>query len=167
MASRKISIPNKRARLPAGRQGFTLIEVLVVLGMFALVGGFSLVTGMEWYQRNSLADDQASLISALQKARNQSLSAICIGSTCTAGMSHGVHITAKQLVIFQGTVYNPNDDSNDYIPLQDAALVPSGLNDVVFAEYSGDANMSGDIVMSDASGHVATTSIGADGQILW
>ncbi|MGC9602178.1 MAG: prepilin-type N-terminal cleavage/methylation domain-containing protein [Minisyncoccia bacterium] len=161
MASRKISIPNKHVR------GFTLIEVLVVLGMFALVGGCSLVIGMESYRSGSLADDQASLVSALQEARSQAISAVCIGSACTAGMPHGVHITRKQLVIFQGAIYNVNDDTNDYIPLQDAALATSGLNDVVFAEYSGDANPPGDIVMSDGAERVATTSIGADGQIVW
>jgi prepilin-type N-terminal cleavage/methylation domain-containing protein len=157
MASRKISIP----------KGFTLIEVLVVLGMFALVGACSLVIGMESYRSGSLADDQASLVSALQKARSEAMNAVCIGSACTAGMSHGVHITSKQLVIFQGSVYNSNDDTNDYVPLQDAALATSGLSDVVFAEYSGNANQSGDIFMSDEAGHSATTSIGIDGQIVW
>jgi hypothetical protein len=135
--------------------------------MFALVGACSLVIGMESYQSGSLADDQASLVSALQKARSQAMSSVCIGNTCTSGVPHGVHITAKQLVIFQGNLYNPNDETNDYIPLQDAALVPSGLSDVVFAEYSGNANQSGDIFMSDEAGHSATTSIGIDGQILW
>jgi prepilin-type N-terminal cleavage/methylation domain-containing protein len=157
MASHKISIP----------KGFTLIEVLVVLGIFALVSGFSLVIGMESYQSDSLADDQATLVSALQKARSQAMSAVCIGNTCTSGVPHGVHITAKQLVIFQGAAYDPNDDSNDYIPLQDAALTTSGLSDVVFAEYSGDSNTPGNIVITDTAGHLATTSIGADGQILW
>ncbi|HUD03080.1 MAG TPA: type II secretion system protein [Candidatus Paceibacterota bacterium] len=157
MASHKISTP----------KGFTLIEVLVVLGMFALVGACSLVIGMESYQSGSLIDDQASLVSALQKARSEAMSAVCVGSACTGGVPHGVHITAKQLIIFQGAVYNPNDENNDYISLQDAALAVSGLSDVMFAEYSGDSSAPGDVVMSDASGCIATTSIGAEGQILW
>lgn len=167
MALRKISIPNKKQRLPAGRQGFTLVEVLVVLGMFALVGAFSLVIGMESYRSHSLADDQESLVSALEQARSQAMSGVCVGATCTGGVSHGVHIEAKQLVIFQGAVYNPDDETNNYIPLSDAALTTSGLSNVVFAEYSGDSSMPGDIGMSDGAGHVATTSIGVDGQILW
>ncbi len=156
MQSRKISTVKK---------GFSLIELLVVLGMLAVIGGFSLAISMENYRGSAFDDEQALLIAALQKARSEGLSGVCIGGSCTAGQSHGVHIDPAQLVIFQGTNYSESDANNEYLPLQNNALMFSGMSDVVFAEFSGDASPAGAIVLSDTD-RVSTTTIGEEGQIM-
>jgi prepilin-type N-terminal cleavage/methylation domain-containing protein len=157
MQLHKIFIPNR---------GFSLIELLVVMGLLAILGSFSLMVSMENYRGSSFAESQATLVSALQKARSQALFGVCIGSGCTAGQPHGVHIDSNQLVLFQGTTYNADDPNNEYLPVQSAGITFSGIHDVVFTEFSGDATPAGAIVSSDTVGHISTTTIGSDGQIM-
>ncbi|HEY5383089.1 MAG TPA: hypothetical protein VIJ88_00855, partial [Candidatus Paceibacterota bacterium] len=69
-------------------------------------------------------------------------------------------------VIFQGASYNADDDANEYLPIQTAGLTLSGIHEVVFAEFSGDATPAGAIILSGVAGRVATTTIGGEGQII-
>jgi prepilin-type N-terminal cleavage/methylation domain-containing protein len=154
-------------KISTHKKGFSLIEVCVVLGMLAIAGSLALVVSMATYEGGSFNNEQNLLVSALQKARSQSMSAVCAGSACTAGVAHGVDIEPTQLVIFQGSSYNPGDEYNEYIPLPDAGVTFSGAHTIVFAELSGDASTPGDIGMSDITGRVATVSVGSDGQLVW
>jgi len=75
-------------------QGFTLVEVLIVLGLFAAIGGIVLAAGLHSHSGYTTKDDEDLAIATLQKARSQSMSGVCLGSECTGALAHGVH--AKQ-----------------------------------------------------------------------
>ncbi len=157
MRLRKIFIPNK---------GFSLIEFVIVLGILAALGSFTLVISMESYRNDTFSNQQLLLIIALQKARSESLNGMCMGTSCTGGLPHGVHITGEALTIFQGTTYNASDDTNEVISLLNHAVQFGGLQDVTFAELSANT-LTGTITMSDISGNSASITIGAEGQIIW
>src|SRR3989344_9280246 len=56
--------------------GFTLTEILVVVGIFALLMSFSLVVSLDIYRGDSFRAEQDFVISILQKARSQSINNI-------------------------------------------------------------------------------------------
>jgi prepilin-type N-terminal cleavage/methylation domain-containing protein len=156
MVLRKVFIP----------RGFSLIEITVVLGMFAIVGSLALLMSMQSYSGYSFHTTQQLLVTTLQKARSEALANVCVGTSCTDGVSHGVHIEPDELVLFQGNVYDPNNLTNVHLPLSNAKITING-NDIIFAPLTASVSVPGDILITDAKGRVSTTTVGAEGQISW
>lgn len=146
-----------------GERGFTFFEVLVTIGIFSLVGGLALLVSMESYRGSYFRSDRDLLIAALQHARSQAMSNICVGA-CTDGKPHGVHIEAEKYVIFQGASYDADDPSNAVFAAQ-AALVRGG-GDIVFSQLSGTTTATTTTLKDDA-GRESVISVSADGQITW
>ena len=144
-----------------------MIEVLVVLALALIVGGFALMVSFDAYRHASYHADRASLIAALEHARAESIDNVCDGAVCASSAAHGVSIQDDRYVIFQGPEYASRlvdaDESIDANP----AIAHSGLSEVVFATSSGDVMDTGTIVLADASGITSTISIGSEGQIIW
>ena len=160
MVSHKIYTP---------KNGFTLIEMLVVLSIFILMAGAVLSALMDSFQEYSFQDEQDTLVSTLQKARSDAMNNVCIG-VCSGGQNHGVHFESNRYIIFQGNIYNPIDVTNEIIPYSPSVSL-HGLSDVVFSRFSGNASTTPedkwDIVLSDTLGHTSTTTVNTEGQITW
>lgn len=147
--------------------GFTLIEILVVLGIITIIGSISIIMGVDDYRRQLFRSDRDLLVTALQHARAQSVSSICLGSGCTGGKPHGVYIGADEYVMFQGASYATRDSDVDAVIEADSNITQSGISEVVFEQLSGDVLTPGDIVLTDSLGRVSTTTVGSEGQIFW
>lgn len=160
-----------RPGLPAGRQaGFTLVEILIVIAFFAVIGGLSLAYGIEGYRQVTFHSDRDMLVATLQRARAKAVGNICIG-TCTEGKPHGVAITEDaqgnvRFTIFQGSSYGAEPAFDDVIRANPNTK-RDGISEVVFAQLSGRANPSGEIVLKDATGRTSTTTVGSEGEISW
>ncbi len=146
-------------------RGMTLMEILVVLGLVALIGGFSMVMGVDSFKKQIFRSDRDLLISTLHRARALAISNTCFGPLCTDGLPHGVKIESDRFIIFQGSSYNPDDEYNEVVEKTGGAFV-TGLAEIVFQPLSGEVFTAGDIIISD-SGTVSTTTIGSEGQIFW
>ena len=163
MLLRKTYIPKRPAC--AGR-GFTLIELVVVLGVLALLASCALVISMDSYTSNTFSDQELLLVTALQKARSEAMNGTCIG-VCSAGLPHGVHVSATSITIFQGSTYAAGDDTNEVIAFTSRTLQVAGVTEVVFAELSGNVSPTASITLSDSAGHTSTITVGSEGQLLW
>lgn len=154
------------------QRGFTLIEVLIVIGIMTLLGGVALIVSMDNYHAYAFRAERDTLVSLLQKARSQSMSNICLGAvgSCTNGKAHGVYVSAGQYVIFQGQTYGTRDGAVDEIyPVQgvDVKTKSGSLTEVVFSQLSGDVLVPGYITLLNSDGHVSTTTITSQGAITW
>ena len=159
-----------RLKRSLSQTGFTLLEVLVVMGIMTMLGGFALIVSMDVYRSFSFRTERDMLISVLQKARSQSMSNMCLGPGCTDGRPHGVHVSTGQYVVFQGATYATRDVSVDEVIAAEngaARIAPSSLTDVVFTQLSGAAAPVGTIGLLDDAGHISTTTINSEGQITW
>lgn len=152
------------------QHGFTLIETVITLALFAIITTVALTIDTDNYARHSLKDEQTELISTLYRARSQAMNTICLGIACTGDLSYGLHIEQNQYVLFRGSVYNPLDPNNQITILPDT-IHAHGISDVIFIEFSGDTyatpSTSSTIVLVADEGHVSTTTISRDGQISW
>lgn len=174
MALRRTSIRSSHS-VP----GFTLIEILVVMGILVIVAGFGLFVSMDSFRGYSFHSERDSLISILQKARSQAVNNMCFGaSACTSGKAHGVHIAVQGGVltytVFQGNTYNAADTLNEVIPARYAAVAVGvgGFTDITFSPLAATTTptpiTARTLHLYDSAGKDSSDiSINAEGQILW
>jgi prepilin-type N-terminal cleavage/methylation domain-containing protein len=148
------------------KNGFTLIEMTIVMGLLAIVGSMSMVVNMDMYRGYMFRNEQNVLISVLEKARSQSVNNICLGSTCTDGQPHGVKILPGKYVIFQGADYDSREAAADEEINAASSMDFSGssISEVVFQQLSGDVSAPGEIKISNNI-RTVTISINNEGQI--
>jgi Tfp pilus assembly protein FimT len=171
MASPKVFIPNP-AR--AASKGFTVLEMLVVMGLFVLVCSLALIISMDSWRGDTFRNDRDGIVGALQRARSQAVNNMCLGVGCTDGKPHGVHFYAKTdankdtIVIFQGNSFNIADANNESIKFaSETNFVDSVLPvDIIFSQLSGNASSTVNIMMN-GPGHSSKISVNSAGQIDW
>ena len=139
-------------------QGFTLIEILIVVALFALIlvagGGvdFSIL------RSSSLLEEENRLVNILERARELALDNI-------GGMSHGVQITESDYVLFEGETFDGEAETNDPIS-RNQSIALSGDSTVVFESVSANITTPVSFVLSN---EVSSKEITVDyeGRINW
>jgi prepilin-type N-terminal cleavage/methylation domain-containing protein len=138
--------------------GFTLVEVIVVIGILSVLASFGGLITMDFYRSYAFNAERDTVIAILQKARSQSLANI-------NNSAHGAHFGSGQYVIFQGSVYNSASSLNQNIPAG-VGMTVSGPTDIVFAQLSGDVNPGGSLTLTDGK-RSAEITINSEGRIDW
>lgn len=148
-------------------KGFTLFEVLIVVGLIAVFAGVGLVIGIDAYERSTFRGQQDFLVSALHTARSRALANI---GQC----SHGVRIEEKSYTVFveEDGVCDTESIRNETIEVE-GGVVFSGPNEIVFKRVSGDVvidepEVTVTLTDADMSGDEnIRISIGQNGRISW
>jgi len=142
--------------------GFTLIEILVVMGIVIALFAIGNFVDFSNIGRASLNKEEEKLVSVLQKARNRSMNNI--------GQSrHGVRIDPvdkTNFIIFQETPYLENEK----IPRsENIEIDTSSINttDIIFDQLSGQPNKTGNIILSDNNNTTRNITILTSGLIDW
>lgn len=116
------------------RRGFTLIELIVVVGMLATLTGLSYLTLFGRIQKTDVTSIMVSLVADLRSQQVRAGS----GEQVNGNGSYGVHIDNAQYVLFSGS-YIANDPANTAIPVSGAQVSTTfpGSN-VIFTPGSGE-----------------------------
>ncbi|HYF12847.1 MAG TPA: type II secretion system protein [Candidatus Paceibacterota bacterium] len=151
-------------------RGFTLIEVLIVIGLVTLVGGMTIIFSTDSFRGHNFRAERNTLVAVVAKARSQSINNMCFGESCTGGKPHGVRFDKDRVTIFQGPSWEGRDASVDEaFPIHSRAVVLSGLPQIVFEALSGNALFPGgpgSVQIRDTSGVGSSTiSFNAIGRI--
>lgn len=143
-----------------------MLEMIVVMGIFSLVGGLALFVSMDTYRGSNFHSDRNTFIASLQRARTQSMNNICLGSGCTDGKPHGVKVlSGNTIVVFQGTSYATRDSAVDSVFALNIASA-TGDSEFVFDRLSG-ASTAASATLADDSGRTSVVTINSEGQISW
>jgi prepilin-type N-terminal cleavage/methylation domain-containing protein len=140
MASRRVYI----------NKGFTLIEILVVIGIIVLLFAAGSFVNIRNINSELLRTERATLVSVLEKARGRAMNNI-------DAKEHGVHIdpAADEYVLFEvlvGSAYDPADPGNEEIGRNknvDVDLSDIGTGDIIFHQLSGEPYDTGEIKLKD------------------
>ena len=98
--------------------GFSIIEVVMVIGIIAIVFGLGLSFSLSIYQSQMLNAERDNLAVILGRARSEALSNL-------NESDHGVYIGSDNYVIFQGDTYASRNAAGDEIfPERAASLFP-------------------------------------------
>ena len=131
------------------KKGFTLSEVLVVLGMLSVISVVVFSIFITFRKSQSLDLDVETIVETLNQARSQTLSSY-------NGSVYGVHFIYPKIILFTGNTYSANDSLNKEILLNasNVTLTTSlvgGGSDVIFNRLTGSTAQSGTIVLSAPS----------------
>jgi len=140
------------------KNGFTVIEVLVVVFIFTALLAMSAFFNITFYKGSNFGIDVDTFATVLQRARGKAMSNI-------NQLDQGVYVEATKYVLFQGTSYNPLSPLNQDIT-RNSNLVFTGVpaTGVIFSRLSGDSNVSENIIIKDGP-KTATVSLNYEGQI--
>lgn len=139
-------------------RGFTFIEVLVTIGLFAVIAAFGLGVGIDTFGRSRVQSDRDLVVLLLQKARARSMNNI-------NQSKHGLYIDTSddEFVLFQGDSYATRV-SEEVTPIS-PNITFSGDPEVVFEQLSGKTSDHIIEVSGDAANYDITTN--NEGRINW
>jgi len=110
--------------------GFTFIEVSVVIAIFAIFAALGLPLASNMYEDFMLVSERDQLLSVMRKARNMSI----INKNSS---DHGVHIASDSLTVFEGLSYAARDQDKDEEFPRFSSVNTVGPQEVVFQVFSG------------------------------
>lgn len=121
------------------QKGFTLIEILLVMTIFAAILGFTAVSFLKTKHTSSLNSTLDKIISDM---KSQQLKAM-IGSTDAGqnGSSYGIYIAQENYTLFRGNSYSSTDSANLTVSLNQNIIITNILlpnNSLVFSQKSGE-----------------------------
>lgn len=142
-------------------RAFSLIEVLVVLGVFVIVAGFSLFMGIDAIARGSAMGERDTLVSMLVSARTAGLANI-------HERPHGVRIDATHFTRFEGTAFDSFPATHKAVARNGAVAVsgPTLPVDIIFSQLAATTTGYSTITVSEAPASY-TIDINSMGQIEW
>lgn len=115
--------------------GFTVVELLVALAIFATLAGLGLGFGLDFYRQYSFHSDVSVLAENLSMARRQSMVQLY-------GQEHGVHVEGGRYVVFRGPMpvtFDPSDPANREVLAPSLSLPQDSSFEIIFELLSGRA----------------------------
>jgi prepilin-type N-terminal cleavage/methylation domain-containing protein len=162
MASRRTSTTNGLT----AAAGFTLIEMLIVIGLISALGAVALFVDLNSYRGDAFRAERTTLVTLLEQARADSLNNV--GQT-----QHGVALFPSDqpgsYVLFDGASYVPGAAANRVFPASYLPeLVAGSPTAIVFEQLSGDVLTGGTITLRDPGRNLtAAVTINHEGAIIW
>jgi prepilin-type N-terminal cleavage/methylation domain-containing protein len=120
------------------KRGFTIIEIIISIGILSIMGSFGLFIGLDFYRNYRLAEERDLVVSLLQRARN-------LAQENIGNLPHGIYFGANEYVLFEGLAYNPINPLNEKFDIGLGVGHSVNQNEIVFSKLSGNANFSGNI----------------------
>lgn len=126
-------------------RGATLLEILVAVGLLAMISSLVLASFSQFRARKTLDATIESTLSAFSRAHLDTIASL-------NDKQYGVHLDADKAVYFVGTTYNAGDATNipyvlnSAIEIADISLTGGG-SDVIFEKLTGGTGQSGTFVI--------------------
>lgn len=121
------------------RQGFTLIELALIMSIIAILISFISINLLKPQTTASIASTATILVSDLKEQQIKAMAGDSEG-TATA-QAHGIYFEPTRYTLFRGTVFPAGDPSNFTINLETGLSLSTSLpqQQIVFATRSGEA----------------------------
>lgn len=113
---------------PRGTRGFTLFEVLIVVGILAVIALFTVGIDTRSISRSTASSESTVLLQMLIHARNRAMNN-------EYQMPHGVYIDTNNFVLFRGNSYG-SAVATELTP-RSSQVTSAGATEFVFTQLSG------------------------------
>lgn len=127
-------------KLPTKQLGFSFIEIILSMGVFAILAGFITLNVLTSKHKISLA---SSIIEVISSTKQQQVRAMTLTTELGMTSDYGVYFTGNTYTLFRGSTYVAGNNSNFAISLGDnitfsSVSLPS--SSVVFLRASGEVS---------------------------
>lgn len=142
--------------------GFTLIEILIVVGIFALLASIGMVFSFDSYRGYLFRSEHGQITQVIAKARN-------LAANNFNEAPHGVHFEDTTYTLFIGSSYDEDDDTNTVFE-RNTAIQITGPDEIVFEQLSGSLDSCDDdpcTVSFSYGGKTKDVTISDIGEITW
>lgn len=140
-------------------KGFTVVELMIVLGIFAVLFAVGLPIGLDAYRNYLLNSETINLVSFLRRAQSLSFSN-------RNSSAHGLYLTPDKFIVFEGLNYLSRNASQDQEFYRSTSVQISGPQEIVFSSLSGNPNISGELILGNLL-NVQKIEINEQGVISW
>lgn len=138
-------------------RSFTLIEIIIALGILGLLVSLTLPMGMNFYRIQQLESSSQEIMQTLRLAQQKAVFQ-------ERDSSFGVYFSPSAYILFQGASYGSRNTEYDESFNLPSVLSLSGLPEVVFSKMEGKPSSAGNIVLTSASG-IRTININELGRV--
>lgn len=118
--------------------GFTLIEVVLSIGIVILIFSLVVPTGVSFYRNQQLESAAKKIVQTLRQAQQK--------AWAQADDNFGVYLTTGKIILFQGDDYSVRENEEETDILEDISF--SGVSEIVFSKDQGEPISFGDIIFS-------------------
>ncbi|MES2315660.1 MAG: GspH/FimT family pseudopilin [Patescibacteria group bacterium] len=125
------------------KKGISALEIMIVLGIIVILAAIIIPQFSSTRQNQLLKSATTDILSALDKARSQTLASV-------NSSEYGVHFQSDRVIIFAGTTYSAGASGNETITI----ITPASISNVSLGGVSGS---SGDMYFNRLSGAPNTT----------
>lgn len=125
-----------------GRPAFTLFEIVIAIGLGAMLFGVVGFLGVRWFENRQLEVTAKALASYLRNAAVRAIQS-------EGGNDQGVSRADGKLTLFRGSSYALRDQAYDTTFPYQGGIQISGLTEVVFGRQTGLPNVSGTISLTN------------------
>lgn len=139
------------------RLGFTLVEVLIIMGILAILFTISSLNLSNTVPQSTLSNATELLVADIKQQQLSALTGNTEGQDDSS--NYGIHFTANKYTLFRGTVYNANEASNFDINLDNISTSTSASGSVIVFQRN-----SGEILNFQASNNTITLTHNDIGQ---
>jgi prepilin-type N-terminal cleavage/methylation domain-containing protein len=137
-------------------QGFSMLEMLLSVGIISILAGLSLPIYLSFQTRNDLFITAESTADVLRRAQ-----VYARGSKDDS--QWGVEIQSSGVTLFKGTSFASRDTSYDETIAISSGV--SGLTEVLFAKLTGAPSTTGNITFTSNANETKTVTINAKGMV--
>ena len=127
------------------KNGFTLLELLLSISIFALISVISAPVFLSLQSENEISIAATTLSDILHRTQLKSQGA-------ENNSAWGVEIVSSTIKIFKGENFSGRDQSFDEDFILGTGVNASGLNEVIFSKVYGYANTTGTIILTHQDG---------------
>lgn len=143
------------SNLPAGKAGFkvqsligfTLVELLVTIGIFSTLIGISTISLLNAARKSSLSGTAQVLVADIKAVQMRAMVGDDDGSGNAA--DYGVHFETSSYTQFRGATFSQTDPNNFKVDLPDNTQFVPVSSDIVFAKGSGEITSSATVTIKD------------------
>ena len=129
--------------LKINQSGFTIIELLLIIGIMSIVGTMSVSFYGRFLTQNGVANTVDQLVNTVRKAQIYSME-----SRKSSTVGWGVNYSSNTITMFQGATYAGRNVVLDEKFSVSPAITISGLTEIDFARLTGTPNVAPTITVS-------------------
>lgn len=122
----------------AKSSGFTLVEIMVVLGLFLLIFGMMQINLTGLISEANVESEAAVVVSDFRRQQLEAMNGSTAGGTLEP---KGIHFSQDSYTLFSGSVYDPDDPANFRVDLADGVqfdAITLPTESIIFEPLSGE-----------------------------